>query len=258
MSKILDWIKKHVWQTILIGLAAFFVPLILVHVAYRISAVSPWFASTWEAGELITYIAGFEAFIGTVFLGSVAAKQNEIAINLSEKQIKVQESQGLFERQPELSIVPQTKQVERLSDLLLMNVCVFASIPFLEKRHDGYFDNETLYIFQFALQNKSDFKVITTLTSLEVSNHKDSFILEFRNSPWCFVKYPIHIEKGAEENIAFVLKPSEINKKDVSGKMVLNLENSISEMYSLIIYFSIVNISGSLQVSVFNQKIIRI
>ena len=77
MSKILDWIKKHVWQTILIGVAAFFVPLVLVHVAYRISAVSPWFASTWEAGELITYIAGFEAFIGTVFLGSVAAKQNE-------------------------------------------------------------------------------------------------------------------------------------------------------------------------------------
>jgi hypothetical protein len=63
MSKILDWVKKHVWQTILIALGIFFLPLILVHIAYRISAVSPWFASTWYPGELITYIAGVEAFV---------------------------------------------------------------------------------------------------------------------------------------------------------------------------------------------------
>ena len=83
MSKILDWIKKHVWQTILIGFGLFVLPLIIVHVAYRIPAVSPWFASTWQAGELITYIAGFEAFIGTVALGCATVYLNASANKLS-------------------------------------------------------------------------------------------------------------------------------------------------------------------------------
>ena len=100
ISDILDWIKKHVWQTILIGFGLFFLPLFIVHIAYRIPAISPWFASTWEAGELITYIAGFEAFVGTVILGVVAARQNDKANDLNELMLKNDERRAAFERQP--------------------------------------------------------------------------------------------------------------------------------------------------------------
>lgn len=100
MSKILDWIKKHIWQTILIVLGLFFLPLLLVHIAYRIPAISPWFASSWNSGELITYIAGFEAFVGTVFLGAIAVYQNNDANQISKNIQNSTENLHKLERQP--------------------------------------------------------------------------------------------------------------------------------------------------------------
>ena len=89
MSKILDWIKKHKVATALIILSAFFLPLIFVHIAYRISAVTPWFSSTWNSGDLLTYIAGFEAFLGTVMLSVVAIKQNRRLLDIEKERDEV-------------------------------------------------------------------------------------------------------------------------------------------------------------------------
>lgn len=104
MSKILDWIKAHKVATIFIILGAFFLPLVFVHIAYRISAVTPWFSSTWNSGDLITYFAGFEAFFGTVFLGAITVRQNDKANELNTRMIKNEELRGVFERQPNLII----------------------------------------------------------------------------------------------------------------------------------------------------------
>lgn len=100
MSKILDWIKSHKALTVLIAAAVFLLPLVCVHVAYKINAASPFFVSTWDSGNLITYIAGFEAFIGTVFLGSVAVYQNRKANDLNARMLENEERRDAFERQP--------------------------------------------------------------------------------------------------------------------------------------------------------------
>ena len=68
MKRLLDWIKTHTGATILICALFFVVPLVTVHILFKIPAWSDCLVAVWSAVELLAYIAGFEALIGTVFL----------------------------------------------------------------------------------------------------------------------------------------------------------------------------------------------
>ena len=85
MKKLLDWIKNHKWITILICVLLFVVPLIAVHILFKIPAWSDCLVAEWSAGELLAYIAGFEALVGTVFLGLITVYQTEQANAVSQQ-----------------------------------------------------------------------------------------------------------------------------------------------------------------------------
>ena len=94
MRKILEWIKKHKKMTFGLCVFVFLFPLVAVHVLFKINAINNWFAATWSAGELLAYIAGFEAFLGTVFLGlrtvHLADQANEINERLGKENNNMQ------------------------------------------------------------------------------------------------------------------------------------------------------------------------
>lgn len=77
MNNVLIWFKNNKLATALLILCAFFLPLLAVHICFKVSLNISWFTAEWSAGELIGYIAGFEAFLGTVALGALALWQNE-------------------------------------------------------------------------------------------------------------------------------------------------------------------------------------
>ena len=79
MKRLLDWIKTHTGATILICALFFVVPLVTVHILFKIPAWSDCLVAEWSAGELLAYIAGFEALVGTVFLGLITVDQTEQA-----------------------------------------------------------------------------------------------------------------------------------------------------------------------------------
>ena len=85
MKKLLDCIKNHKWMTILICALLFVVPLVTVHILFKIPAWSDCLAAEWSAGELLAYIAGFEALLGTVFLGLITVYQTERANYVTER-----------------------------------------------------------------------------------------------------------------------------------------------------------------------------
>lgn len=85
MKKLLDWIKNHKWITILICVLLFVVPLVTVHILFKIPAWSDCLVAEWSAGELLAYIAGFEALAGTVFLGLITVYQTEQANTVSQQ-----------------------------------------------------------------------------------------------------------------------------------------------------------------------------
>lgn len=77
--------RKHkVFMFVLSGLM-FAVPLIVVHLLYKTDCGIIWLQSKWSAGDLLSYIAGYEAFLGTVALGFLALWQN---YTIQEQQIE--------------------------------------------------------------------------------------------------------------------------------------------------------------------------
>lgn len=85
MNKIVDWIKNHKTTTLLVCIVMFFLPLILIHIFFKWNSGIGWLSAEWSAGDVLAYIAGFEAFIGTIVLGFVTVYQSEKASRENER-----------------------------------------------------------------------------------------------------------------------------------------------------------------------------
>lgn len=77
MDRILKWIIRNMSKSFLIIIIVFFIPLLVVHILFKLTAVNNFFVAKWTAGELLGYISGFLAFIGTIVLGVLALWQNK-------------------------------------------------------------------------------------------------------------------------------------------------------------------------------------
>lgn len=77
MEKLLTWIIEHKKITIFIAILTFLLPLVIVHGLFLWDPMCLRLNPKWETGDLILYVAGFEAFLGTVALGALALWQNQ-------------------------------------------------------------------------------------------------------------------------------------------------------------------------------------
>lgn len=75
IDKFLAWIRKH-W--LLTAVIAFFTPIIAIHILFKLNLGLEFLVPEWLAGDLLSYVSGFEAFVGTVALGALALWQNQI------------------------------------------------------------------------------------------------------------------------------------------------------------------------------------
>lgn len=77
MEKFVLWMKKNKLLLGLILILLFITPLIVTHILFKHNSSIKWLNAEWSAGDLLAYIAGFEAFIGTIALGALALWQNQ-------------------------------------------------------------------------------------------------------------------------------------------------------------------------------------
>lgn len=85
MEKLLQWIRKHQILTVLIGATIFFAPLLVIHILFLWNSGIDWLVARWTPGDLMGYIAGFEALLGTVILGFITVKQSRDAQEMNER-----------------------------------------------------------------------------------------------------------------------------------------------------------------------------
>ncbi len=114
--KLYDWMKTHKAITAIVCVLLFLFQALIVHALHKWYIGIPWFTATWESGDVLAYISGFEAFIGTVFLGLVSLEQSKKADEanrrLNEENIYLQKimSQKLF---PVIQVCPlQTTPID--------------------------------------------------------------------------------------------------------------------------------------------------
>lgn len=75
----------HRLAALLICIFVFAFPLLIVHILFRAYSSIPWFEAKWSAGDVLAYIAGFEALLGTVILGLITVIQSEKANEVNER-----------------------------------------------------------------------------------------------------------------------------------------------------------------------------
>ena len=90
MDKVTDWILRHKIKAVIICVFIFFIPLIIVHILYKINIKYEWFHAAWSAGEIIAYVCTFYSLIGSLILGVTAVNQSKRANNLSLKIFELQ------------------------------------------------------------------------------------------------------------------------------------------------------------------------
>ncbi len=240
ISKILVWIKKHILLTILIGFGFFFIPLILVHIAYRIPAISTWFSSTWEAGELIMYIAGFEAFVGTVILGIIAVQQNEKANSLNKSMLESEEKHRIFERQPCLMIASWSSSEITVPEVFENATPVFS---FDDSFFDNYFNHEEqeLHLLLITFINTSKTYADFSIDRFVLSDYsKEVEEIVYSNISTSTEQDRFHVPPAREISLGFVLDKKMFENYDVlHANFGITINNSIGEQYSEIIEFSI-------------------
>lgn len=85
LKSIVNFIKNRKIIVFLISIIIFALPLILIHILFKYDACNPWFEAEWTARELLAYIAGFEALLGTIILGLITVYQTQKAQEINEK-----------------------------------------------------------------------------------------------------------------------------------------------------------------------------
>ena len=89
MDDILTWLKKHKVITFIIAFLVFCGPLIIVHALFKYHPVNTFWTAEWTAGDVIGYIAGFEALVGTVMLGIVSISLAKQANTTNDKILNI-------------------------------------------------------------------------------------------------------------------------------------------------------------------------
>jgi len=180
MKKLLDWIKNHTGMTILICVLLFVVPLVAVHILFKIPAWSDCLVAEWSAGELLAYIAGFEALAGTVFLGLITVDQAEQANTVSQQLGKENNEMQKIMAQKLLPIIRMEKA--RLMPVVSPNACPENFPMATQFRRTGSFHSSTpseiqqnIYI-NIDINTDNDEPVYVTQISCKLVNISDTII----------------------------------------------------------------------------------
>lgn len=90
MEKIISWIEEHKKETILLIVAIIFLPILVIHILYKIKPGCYLIQSEWGPGDVLGYFGDVLSFLGTVVLGYVAITQTERANALSKDLLELE------------------------------------------------------------------------------------------------------------------------------------------------------------------------
>lgn len=92
MEKILKWIKLHKMRTLFMLIAIILLPIIVLHLLFKIRTDCYWIQADWQSGDVLGYFGDVLSFIGTIILGYIAIIQAEKANQLSNELLKIEKN----------------------------------------------------------------------------------------------------------------------------------------------------------------------
>ena len=240
MLSIWGWIKKHWIKSILIALGiilALVVPPFVVHWMFKTESSTTFWEYAWNAGDLITYIAGFEAFIGTIYLGSIAIKQNKQSIDINNRLLKIENDRIQVEQQPHVFFRSSSVSFSSINDIFNNNgpvYCCDEVCKHPESESYEKFWQKEFYQFTFIMRNLSNFTIRVCLDSLHVETFSKNGItcLDYITKPFTLFPSSFSIPPQQELSIGFLLdENSLLEYKYRKGGFRFKLNNSLQDTF---------------------------
>lgn len=90
VEKIISWIEEHKKRSILLMVAIICLPIVAIHILFKIKTGYYLIQAEWEPGEVLGYFGDVLSFLGTVILGYIAITQTERANTLSKDLLELE------------------------------------------------------------------------------------------------------------------------------------------------------------------------
>jgi hypothetical protein len=256
MKTIWDWIKKHLVKSILILvgiLLALIIPPFVVHWMFKTPAHNSFFEQTWGPGDLMTYIAGFEAFFASVAIGLFALKNSEKAVEVTRSGNSISKRLlTLEERQEKIERIPYVY----LKEIICNSVVTYADMPaqlsiyFADFSDKSCLKEEYFYI-KLSIVNVSkicsyihfiEFSIQNALSEVYLCSHLLSHLGNILLAPNEFYNFNVFVSKA-------LLESNEKIKCFVS----VDATNHFEEIYRQFLFFNI-SIVDSTEIKVSLEK----
>jgi len=234
MKGIKSWVLDH---KLLVGVLLLLIQPLLVHLFLLIPAPFKFLERTWEAGDLITYIAGFEAFAGTIYLGSIAVKQNNQSIDINDRLLKIENDRIQVEQQPQIFFRSSSVSFSTLNDIFNNNGPVYCCDEVCKSPESELYDKfwqKEFYQFTFIMRNLSNFTIRVCLDSLHVEALSKNGVtcLDYLTKPFTFFPSNFSIPPQQELSIGFLLdENSLLEYKYRKGGFRFKLNNSLQDTF---------------------------
>lgn len=204
MKKLLEWISKHKKTTITLCGLAVFLPILLIHILFKIKTEVYWMQAEWQAGEVLGYFGDVLSFVGTIVLGCIAISQTEKANKLNEELLNIEkdkliprldiEGTQLYKIYLENDMYEQFSKIDRTDRMVVemlytlnprTGIVTDSALLELEVFNNGGSDIRRIYInssdFYLCVNdpNNNDNKKIATVvgnTSLSVGEKRTLYI----------------------------------------------------------------------------------
>jgi len=92
VEKIMKWARNHKKIMITLAVAFIILPIVCIHVLFKIPSLGWLFDPEWQAGDVLGYFGDVLSFVGTIILGVVAVAQTERANKINEELLKIEKN----------------------------------------------------------------------------------------------------------------------------------------------------------------------
>ena len=217
MDKIFKWVQKHPRWACCIIIAAIVLPFVIVHVLFNCTSDS-WFAVDWgNGGDVLAYISGAEALIGTLLLGYVAIYQNKAAQRTNE-QLQILQ-QAKFVSVISVSKLYHLKLLSKNAEQMDANISkVDACIDLTAD--DFKSESPYSYVIDVEFQNDSDYPVVELIA--HPGNRKEN-VGQFIYGMKSYVKASVYMAKNDRTSIRFIV-PSKMLEKNKETEFELSVD----------------------------------
>lgn len=210
---------------------------------FKTQAATPFWEKTWEAGDMLGYVSGFEAFLGTVFLGVVAVRQNERNVDINDRLLKIEETSSYFQRYPNLKVDSLNIKKTNLRRLCESEFTVFwKQVAEEELESNPELDDDQCYLFSFLLKNVSNFNVTIYVESLALEKFfgKKPSIAYDTDAVGSSPKFNV-IAPAQSLLLSFVVKDSDLHIVNLcNANMSIVVENNIKEKFRCFLEFLLI------------------